>query len=258
MSENTTENLADAHPGPSEFEEHGHQRKLAGWALRAAMLAALAFSAFQISVAAFHPFSSLVIRALHVSFLMMLIFLLYPLRQGSHSGKLPWFDVVLALVGFSLGFYHLIFEADLIARSGDPTMPDLVVATLASVLVFEAARRVVGWALPLVCGGFLFYGFFGQYFPEAMMHRGFGFDQIVGQLYLGSDGILGTPTLVSATYIFLFILFGTFLEHAGMIKLFNSLALGLVGRAQGGPAKVAVFSSGMMATISGSGVANRV
>jgi len=220
------------------------------------MLAALAFSAFQISVAAFHPFSSLVIRALHVSFLMMLIFLLYPLRQGSHSGKLPWFDVVLALVGFSLGFYHLIFEADLIARSGDPTMPDLVVATLASVLVFEAARRVVGWALPLVCGGFLFYGFFGQYFPEAMMHRGFGFDQIVGQLYLGSDGILGTPTLVSATYIFLFILFGTFLEHAGMIKLFNSLALGLVGRAQGGPAKVAVFSSGMMATISGSGVAN--
>jgi len=256
MSENTTENLVDAHPGPSDFEEHGHQRKLAGWALRAAMAAALGFSAFQISVAAFHPFSSLIIRALHVSFLMMLIFLLYPMHRGSHSGKLPWYDVILSLVAFSLGFYHLIFEADLIARSGDPTMGDLVVATLASVLVFEAARRVVGWALPLVCGGFLFYAFFGQYFPDAMAHRGFGFDQIVGQLYLGSDGILGTPTLVSATYIFLFILFGTFLEHAGMIKLFNSLALGLVGRAQGGPAKVAVFSSGMMATISGSGVAN--
>lgn len=256
MSENTTENLADAHPGPSDFEEHGHQRKLSGWALRAVMAAALGFSAFQISVAAFHPFSSLIIRALHVSFLMMLIFLLYPMSRGSHSGKLPWYDVILSLVAFSLGFYHLVFEADLIARSGDPTMGDLVVATMASVLVFEAARRVVGWALPLVCGGFLFYAFFGQYFPEAMAHRGFGFDQIVGQLYLGSDGILGTPTLVSATYIFLFILFGTFLEHAGMIKLFNSLALGLVGRAQGGPAKVAVFSSGMMATISGSGVAN--
>ena len=256
MSENTTENLAGTHPGPSEFEEHGHLRQLAGWAARVAMVAALAFSAFQISVAAFHPFSSLIIRALHVSFLMMLIFLLYPMRRGSHSGKLPWYDAILALLAFSLGFYHLVFEADLIARSGDPTMPDLVVATLASVLVFETARRVVGWALPVVCGGFLFYGFFGQYFPEAMAHRGFGFDQIVSQLYLGSDGILGTPTLVSATYIFLFILFGTFLEHAGMINLFNSLALGLVGRAQGGPAKVAVISSGMMGTISGSGVAN--
>jgi TRAP transporter 4TM/12TM fusion protein len=78
----------------------------------------------------------------------------------------------------------------------------------------------------------------------------------VSQLYLGSDGILGVPTLVSATYIFLFILFGTFLEHAGMIRLFNALALGLVGGAQGGPAKVAVISSGLMGTISGSGVAN--
>ncbi len=256
MNENTTENLANAHPGPSDFEEHGHQRNLSGWAARAVMVAALGFSAFQISVAAFHPFSSLVIRALHVSFLMLLIFLLYPMRRGSHSGKLPWLDVILALLAFSLGFYHHIFEADLIARSGDPTLADLVVASLASVLVFEAARRVMGWPLPLVCGTFLAFGLFGQYLPEAMAHRGFGFDQIVSQLYLGSDGILGTPTMVSATYIFLFILFGTFLEHAGMIRLFNALALGLVGHAQGGPAKVAVISSGMMGTISGSGVAN--
>ena len=256
MSENTTEKLELEHPDASDFEEHGHQRKLGGWAGRAAVTAALGFSGFQIAVAAFHPFSSLVIRSLHVSFLMLLIFLLYPARRGRHANRLPWLDAVLALLAFSLGFYHLVFEAELIVRSGDPNTPDLVVATLASVLVFEAARRVVGWALPLVCGTFLLYAFFGQYFPDTIAHRGFGFDQIVSQLYLGSDGILGTPTLVSATYIFLFILFGTFLEHAGMIKLFNSLALGLVGHAQGGPAKVAVFSSGMMSTISGSGVAN--
>jgi TRAP transporter 4TM/12TM fusion protein len=135
-------------------------------------------------------------------------------------------------------------------------MADLVVATIASILVFEASRRVVGWALTLVCATFLAYGFFGQYLPLSIAHRGFGYDQIVSQLYLGSDGILGVPTLVSATYIFLFILFGTFLEHAGMIRLFNALALGLVGQAQGGPAKVAVLSSGLMGTISGSGVAN--
>ncbi|MFB0935649.1 MAG: TRAP transporter large permease subunit, partial [Propionivibrio sp.] len=242
MSKQTTGNPAHAQPEASDFEEHGHQRQLAGWAGRVAITGALVFSAYQLTVAAFHPFSSLIIRSLHVSFLMMLIFFFYPRRRGSHSGKLPWYDFVLAMVSFSLGFYHMVFEADLIARSGDPTMPDLVVATLASILVFEAARRVVGLALPIVCGTFLLYAFFGQYLPDALAHRGFGCDQIVSQLYLGSDGILGTPTLVSATYIFLFILFGAFLEHAGMINLFNSLALGLVGHAQGGPAKVAVMA----------------
>jgi TRAP transporter 4TM/12TM fusion protein len=246
------ESVAD----PAEFEEHGHQRELSGWAAKVAMTAALSFSAYQIVVAAFHPFSSLVIRSLHVSFLIMLIFLLYPGSKGSDMKRLPWYDFVVAACGFAIGFYHMLFEGELIQRSGDPNTADLVIATVATVLVFEAARRVMGWALPIVCGSFLAYGFFGQYLPLSIAHRGYGFDQIVDQLYLGSDGILGTPTLVSATYIFLFILFGTFLERAGMIRLFNSFALGLVGHAQGGPAKVAVISSGMMGMISGSGVAN--
>lgn len=252
-----TDSLSPEHQEISDFEEHGHQRKLIGLAAIIAMFAAFSFSAYQISVAAFHPFSSLIIRALHVSFLLLLIFMFYPATtKGRTSKTIPWYDMLLALIGFSIGFYHLIFEGDLIERSGDPSTADLVIATIATILVFEAARRVVGWALTLVCGMFLVYGFFGQYFPLSIAHRGFGFDQIVSQLYLGSDGILGTPTLVSATYIFLFILFGTFLEHAGMIRLFNALALGLVGQAQGGPAKVAVISSGLMGTISGSGVAN--
>lgn len=240
-----------------EFEEHGHQRDLIGWAARLMMFGALSFSAYQLYVAAFQPFSSLVTRSLHVSFLLLLIFMLYPATQkGRKQQTIPWYDLLLAFGGFALGFYHLIFEGDLIERSGDPTISDLVVATLVTILVFEAARRVVGLALTLVCLTFLAYGFFGHYLPTSLAHRGFGYDQIVDQLYLGSDGILGTPILVSATYIFLFILFGTFLEHAGMIRLFNALALGLVGRSQGGPAKVAVVSSGLMGTISGSGVAN--
>ena len=149
-----------------------------------------------------------------------------------------------------------MFEADLIQRSGDPSAADLVVGTVMILLLFEAARRVLGTALPIICATFLAYGLFGQYLPGAIAHRGYGFDQIVGALYLGTEGIYGIPTLVSATYIFLFILFGSFLEHAGMINLFNSIALGFVGHARGGPAKVAVISSGMMGTISGSGVAN--
>lgn len=239
-----------------EFNEHGTQRKLGGWALKTFTAICLAFSTYQLVVAAFHPLSSLATRSLHVGFLLALTFLLYPWSKHGKLNRIAPLDAMLALVSFTLGTYHWVFEADLIQRSGDPSTTDLVVGAALVVLLFEAARRILGLALPLVCASFLAYGFFGQYLPEVVAHRGYGFDQIVNQLALGTEGIFGIPTLVSATYIFLFILFGAFLEHAGMIHLFNSLALGLVGHAKGGPAKVAVISSGFMGTISGSGVAN--
>ena len=240
-----------------EFEEQGVQRRVGGAALRIITAVALAFSAFQLVVAAFHPLSSLVIRALHVGFLLLLTLLLYPHRShGKVTHHIPWFDYALAALAFGLATYHWIFEADLIQRSGDPSTLDLTVGAVFTLLLFEASRRVMGKALPILCAIFLAYGFFGQYLPEVIAHRGYGFDQIVDALYLGSEGFFGVPTLVSATYIFLFILFGAFLEHAGMIRLFNAIALGTVGHTQGGPAKVAVISSGLMGTISGSGVAN--
>jgi TRAP transporter 4TM/12TM fusion protein len=246
-------------PGPvlEQFEEHGGvQRRLGGASAKIVAGAALLFSTYQLIIAAFGPLSSLVTRSLHVGFLLLLSFTLYPGSRRSTRERIVWYDWLLAGTGFALAFYHWIFEADLIQRAGDPNTADLAVGTLFIVLVFEAARRVLGVALPIVCGCFLAYGLFGQYLPGVIAHRGYGFDQIVGQLYLGTEGIFGIPTLVSATYIFLFILFGSFLEHAGMINLFNSIALGFVGHARGGPAKVAVISSGMMGTISGSGVAN--
>ncbi|HCE08046.1 MAG TPA: C4-dicarboxylate ABC transporter [Oxalobacteraceae bacterium] len=239
-----------------EFQEHGVQRHLGGNALKLLIALALCFSTYQLIVAAFSPLSSLVMRSLHVGFLLMITFLLYPAHKHGKLSSIAWYDWLLSFGGFALGTYQWIFEADLIQRAGDPTTADLVVGTLMVVLVFEAARRILGLALPIVCGTFLLYGFFGQYLPDAVAHRGFGYDQIIGQLFTGTEGIFGIPTMVSATYIFLFILFGAFLEHAGMINLFNSLALGLVGHTKGGPAKVAVISSGFMGTISGSGVAN--
>jgi len=116
----------------------------------------------------------------------------------------------------------------------------------------------MGLALPLMCGACLLYWFFGQYLPAPFNHRGYDFDQIITHLAYGTEGIYGVPIYVSATYIFLFILFGSFLERAGMIQLFTDVSLGLFGGTRGGPAKVAVFASGMMGTISGSGVANVV
>jgi TRAP transporter 4TM/12TM fusion protein len=151
-----------------------------------------------------------------------------------------------------------VFENDLLLRAGDPSTADIVIGFIAIALVFEAARRIMGMALPIVCGLFLAYALFGEYLPSPLNHRGYGFDQVIDHMFLGTEGIFGTPIYVSSTYIFLFILFGSFLERAGMIKLFNDVALGTVGHTRGGPAKVAVISSALMGTINGSGVANVV
>jgi TRAP transporter 4TM/12TM fusion protein len=241
---------------PVEFSEHGVQRKLTGVPGLILAAAALAFSAFQLVVAAFHPFSSIVIRSWHVGFLILITFLLYPAFKRGSVTRVPWYDWLIAFTGFAMGFYHYVFEAEVVQHAGEPTTLEMVIGVALVLMVFEGVRRIMGPALPIVCGLFLLYGLFGEHLPGALAHRGYGFDQIVNQMYLGTDGIYGIPIYVSATYIFLFILFGSFLEHAGMIRLFNNLALGLVGSAKGGPAKVAVISSGFMGTISGSGVAN--
>lgn len=218
---------------------------------------ALLFSSFQIVTAAFSPLSSQVVRAIHVGFVLLMVFVLHPGWRAGAGGWRPlgW---ALGLMGFVASFYHWVFEADLTQRAGELTRWDWVVGVVTLVLVFEAARRMMGWALPLICAIFLAYGAFGEYLPGPLVHRGFGLDQIVSTLSFGTEGIYGTPTYVSSTYIFLFILFGAFLEQAGMIALFTDFALGTVGHARGGPAKVAVISSGLMGTINGSGVANVV
>ncbi len=238
------------------FDESGSKRTLTGAAATIVTGVALAFSTYQLIIAAFAPLSSLPARSIHVGFLLALSFLTHQASRRADRRRIALYDIALAAIAFVLAFYHLVFEAELIQRSGDPSTTDLVVGTLFVVLVFDAARRVLGPALPIICATFLAYGLFGQYLPSAISHRGYGFDQIVNQLFLGTEGIFGIPVLVSSTYIFLFILFGSFLEHAGMVSLFNDIALGFVGHARGGPAKVSVISSGLMGTISGSGVAN--
>ncbi len=218
---------------------------------------AIAFSTFQIVTAAYSPLSSLPVRSIHVGFLLLMVFALYAAMDRGNPVKmaLAW---AMGGISFILSLYHLAFEGDLVQRSGDPSTTDLVVGTIMVALVFEAARRLMGWALPLLCLLFVAYVGFGEYLPSPLGHRGYGFDQIINQYFLGTEGVFGIPTYVSSTYIFLFILFGSFLEQAGMIRLFTDVALGTVGHAQGGPAKVAVISSGLMGTINGSGVANVV
>jgi TRAP transporter 4TM/12TM fusion protein len=217
----------------------------------------IAFAAFQLVIAAWNVLPSQVVRGVHVGFLILMTFgLIGNFTAKSNAGRAAGW--LIGSVGFLCGIYQWIFYADLIARDGDPTRLDLVVGSLLAVLIFEGTRRLMGLALPLMCGACILYWFFGQYLPAPFNHRGYGFDQVITHLSYGTEGFYGVPIYVSATYIFLFILFGAFLERAGMIQLFTDVALGLFGRSRGGPAKVAVFASGMMGTISGSGVANVV
>ncbi|MHB8947810.1 MAG: TRAP transporter permease [Rhodoferax sp.] len=221
---------------------------------------AIFFSSFQLLTAAFSPLTSQVVRTVHVGFVLLMVFALFPPfggqgKNGSLWRALGW---LLGLTGFVFSLYHWYFEADLTQRAGELIPMDWVIGVVTIALVFEAARRVMGWGLPVICGTFLLYALFGEHLPGVLAHRGFGLDQVVSTLGFGTEGIYGTPTYVSSSYIFLFILFGAFLEQAGMIDLFNDFAMGTVGHTRGGPAKVSVISSGLMGTINGSGVANVV
>lgn len=224
---------------------------------RAIYAIAVAFSVFQIYMAAYSPISSLVIRSLHVGFLLLMTFVLAAQmrRKGNPLSLVDW---LLGGAAFVLSFYHWIYEGDIIFRAGDPAPQDIIVGSIVVAMVFEAARRTMGWALPSICGLFLAYAMFGEYLPAPLHHRGYGFDQIVDHMYLGTEGIYGIPVYVSSTYLFLFILFGSFLEQAGMVRLFTDFAMGTVGHTRGGPAKVSTVSSALMGTINGSGVANVV
>ena len=219
---------------------------------------AVVFSLYQIAIAA-HVIDlpSQVMRAVHVGFLLALGYPLLALGRGFGTPlrALCW---LFAAAGVAVAAYQWIEYTPLLFRAGDPNLPDLVFGCVAVVTVFVAAWMLMGPALPIICGLFLAYALFGQHLPPPFDHRGYAFEQVVEQIAYGTEGIYGIPTYVSATYIFLFILFGSFLEKAGMIRLFTDVSLGLVGHRTGGAAKVSVLSSGLMGTISGSGVANVV
>lgn len=219
---------------------------------------AIAFSVFQIATAAHViDFASQIVRAIHVGFLVLLTFPLMALARRK-SGVWKAAAWAMAVAGVAVAAYQYWEYLPLTLRAGDPLQRDIVLGVVALVTVFAAAWVIMGPALPIIAGCFLAYCLFGQYLPSPLNHRGYDFSQVIDHMTYGTEGIYGIPTYVSATYIFLFILFGAFLEKAGMIKLFTDVSLGLVGHRLGGPAKVSVISSGLMGMISGSGVANVV
>lgn len=239
----------------SEYRYRSFDRGVIRWAIR---VLAIAFSLYHLYTAFFGTPPTLIHRSLHVAGILALIFLLYPATNKLSRRRLPWYDVILALLGIATSIYMIAEFERLIFRQGMPSATDLFFGALLVVLVIEAARRVTGWALPILALLFIAYAIFGRNLPGILMHRGYSWEQLVDYLYVTTEGIYGTAISVSASYIFLFILFGAFLSKSGMGKLFNDLAMALAGHTKGGPAKVAVIASGFLGTINGSAVANVV
>ena len=214
---------------------------------------AITFSIFQLYTATFGVLDAQLQRAVHLGFGLALVYLLYPSRTKVHP-----LDVVLAILGAASPAYIVLEYQQLVLRSGTVTTSDLAVGLIGILLVVEATRRVVGIPMVMVVLCFITYAFAGPYMPGVLAHRGLTLNQLVGHLYFTTEGIFGIPLGVSSTFIFLFILFGAYLESTGLGKFFIDLANSIAGWASGGPAKVAVLSSGLMGTVSGSSVANVV
>ena len=216
----------------------------------------IAFAVFQLYTATFGVLDAHLQRAIHLAFGFLLIFLLYPGRKSWSRSSMNPLDVLLAIVGAASALYIVVNYQELVLHAGMNNETDFVVGVIGTLMVFEAARRVVGWPMITVALFFMIYAFAGPYIPGIMAHRGVQVQELFDHLFFTTEGIFGTPMGVSSTFIYLFILFGSYLEATGLGKFFIDLANAIAGWAAGGPAKVAVLSSGLMGTVSGSSVGN--
>ena len=248
----------DAEAVLRKFDTESNTRTLTGFVARRVSAIAITFSLFQLYTSVFGVLDAHLQRAIHLSFGMALIFLMYPTRNSWSKTSVHPVDVFLSVLGAALPMYVVVFYGDLVLRSGQITSEDMAVGTLGILMVIEAARRVVGWPIVIVSVLFMGYGFAGPYMPDILAHRGLDIGDVVSHLYFTTEGVFGIPLGVSSTFIFLFILFGAYLESTGLGKFFIDIANAIAGWASGGPAKVAVLSSGLMGTVSGSSVANVV
>ncbi|MEM1538035.1 MAG: TRAP transporter permease [Candidatus Nezhaarchaeales archaeon] len=231
-------------------------RRLKGYEAVIVSCIAVAMSLFHLYTAAFGVLTATLQRSLHLTFVLILCFLLYPVSRKAAKDRIAKVDVILAAIAASTTLYTFVFYGELVFRVGAPSSMDVIFGILCVIFTLEAARRTIGLALPLIALAFILYAYIGPYMPGILAHRGYPLWRIIDQLYMTNEGIYGLPVGVSSTFVFLFILFGAFLEKSGAGRWFIDLACAFVGRSKGGPAKIAVVSSGLFGTISGSSVAN--
>lgn len=240
-----------------KYDTESRFRILSGWQGKAIVLLAIAMSCFHYYTAGFGLLAAQKQGAVHLAFTLVLVLLLYPAKSTmSKNSGIPWYDYVLAALGAMSTLYLVVNYVALTERAGMPTQLDLMMGAIMIAMLLEATRRISNPVLPGLAIFALLYCYFGRSMPDMFSHRGFTVERIVNHMYLGTEGIFGTPLEVSSTFVFMFILFGSVLEKTGMGKFIIDLSLAMAGGTTGGPAKVAVVASGLMGTISGSSVAN--
>ena len=230
------------------------------WQKHIITIVAVAYSLFHLYIT-FYPMPTLLQRALHVGIGALLIFLVYPAAKKYSKRGIMWFDWILGILALiTAGYLCYEYDALMTTRGGIPNENDIIFAIITTLIVIEAARRLTGYILIIFSLLFLLYPFISSmdFMPDRLLTRYYDIGDIFGQLYLKTEGLYSSAIGASVSFIFLFILFGAFLAKSGMGKLFNDLALALAGSRQGGPAKVAVISSGFMGSINGAAVANVV
>ncbi|WP_440995218.1 TRAP transporter permease [Arhodomonas sp. SL1] len=242
------------------------QPRLVAWVIT---ILGVSLSLFQLYTAGIEPVGLFYQRSIHLALVMMLAFLIYPGRGVRHRrGWLAWAVDGALLCGAMLSGFYLSWNLDAIfARAGFWSRTDIIVGCIATLTLLEASRRAVGLGMTVIAGVAIAYvlagprgelPWLGEWLPGVLGHRGYSIDRLVGQLYLGQEGIYGLPLGVAATYVFIFVLFGAFLEVTGAGHFFIDLAYAATGRQRGGPAKASVIASATMGSISGSAIANVV
>ncbi len=240
-----------------KYDTESRFRILSGWQGKLVAVLAVAMSCFHFYTSGFGLLLAQKQGAVHLAFTLALVYLLYPASQkNSKTNGIPFYDFILGAIGVASALYLVVFFNDLVGRAGLPTQTDLIMGFLLIATLLEATRRISNPVLPCLAILALLYCYFGRSMPDILAHRGFGVARIVNHMYLGTEGVFGTPLEVSSTFVFMFILFGAVLEKTGLGKFIIDLSLALAGWSTGGPAKVAVVSSGLMGTVSGSSVAN--
>ena len=221
---------------------------------------------FQLSIASWWILDTVFIRSIHLGFALLIVYLNYPVLKEPRLGlkflsiknRIPPWDFVIAIFACFCAVYIAVDYAGINERYGSPIPRDIVVGFFLLVLLLEASRRVIGPALSVIATFFCLYAFFGPYMPDVIAFKGVSVGRFMGQITMSTEGIYGIPLDVSATIVFLFVLFGAMLEKAGAGHYFIQLALSILGGFKGGPAKAAVMGSGFTGLVSGSSIANIV
>ncbi|WP_299446543.1 TRAP transporter permease [uncultured Phascolarctobacterium sp.] len=241
-----------------KLDKEATTRTFSGFMKKLFFVLCILVSCYHLYTATFGPPLTLIHRSIHVSMMLVLTFLMYPMTKNSSFTTPSIIDWILVAASLAAPIYISTDYQGFVERAGNANTMDMAMATLLVALVLEASRRVSGNVLSLLSLVFIAYGLFGRSMPGMFMHRGYDWTSLSNHFFANTEGIYGTSVNVAASYIFLFILFGAVMSKSGMGQLFNDLALSLAGHTKGGPAKVSVIASGFLGSINGSAVANVV